>query len=499
MTLICVDAGTTVIKVVAYDQDGRERAIERRETVVRRPRPGFAEQDMTEVWDAVVAGIRAVAAQIGEPITGLALTAQGDGCWLVDGDGNPTGPAILWNDGRAGELVAGWRESGVLDEAFRISGCGGFAGLPNAILTWLAEHEPARVENTAAALTCGGWIFSRLTGETVVDESEAAAPWLDVQRREYSDRLLDLYGMPWAKRLLPTLRHDDQRVSPLDDRAANTLGLPAGIPVVLAPYDVASTAIGVGAVKAGSACVILGTTLCTEVVASEIDTNRSTVGLTIPLGVPGLHLRALPTLAGSEVLSWCARMLGFTGAAQLCEEAAAGTPGANGLSFLPYLSPAGERVPFLDERARGSLHGLSLEHSRTDVARAVVEGLTYVILDCLRATGTTPTELRVCGGGANSDAWCQLIADITGLPAYRSVDSEVGAKGAFLTGLVATGAVPDFPEAADRHVHVRDGFEPNGAVTETYQSLFIDFLADRDSAGEEWARHATVRAGLADR
>ena len=173
-------------------------------------------------------------------------------------------------------------------------------------------------------------------------------------------------------------------------------------------------------------------------------------GLTIPFGPPGLYLRAFPTLAGAEVIHWAVRQLGLSDPSDLSELAAKAAPGANGLCFLPYFSPAGERVPFLNTGARGSLFGLSFEHGREQIARAVLEGLSLVIRDCLQASQDAPVPLRVCGlcgGGANSDVWCQLIADVIGTPTFRPVDQEVGAKGAFIAGLVAVGQEADFPSA----------------------------------------------------
>ncbi|MQA03193.1 MAG: carbohydrate kinase [Streptosporangiales bacterium] len=494
MAVVAIDAGTTMIKAVAYDAEGTELAMTRRPTAVTRPRPGHAEQDMGEVWDAVMSCIRSVLAELAEPVDALALTAQGDGCWLVDSDLRPTGPAVLWNDGRSEDIVAGWRAGGVLDEAFRRTGCMGFSGLPNAVLTWLAEQDQDRLQRSAAALTCGGWLFANLTGELAMDHSEAAAPWLDVLQGTYADELLDLYGMPWARRLLPPLRHDDDRVAPVRPEAATALGIAPDTPVVLSSYDIASTAIGVGVVDDRQACSVLGTTLCTEAVTSQPDLRARPVGLTIPLGAPGRYLRAFPTLAGCDVLDWSAELLGLADAAELCTLAATAPAGARGLSFLPYLSPAGERVPFLDAAARGSFAGLSFDHDRACVARAIVEGLTFVIRDCLAECPVAPVELRLCGGGANSAEWGQLIADLTGVPTLRPADAEVGAKGAFLMAQVATGRATDLPSAVAAYVRPAGSYEPAPDTVARYDELFAAFRAARAHAAADWHRLREVGA-----
>lgn len=492
MSVICVDAGTTMIKAVGYADDGSEQVVVRQATVVSRPASGWCQQDMPAVWDAVVYTIRGVLNELGGSVDYVAITAQGDGSWLVDADGAPTGPAILWNDGRAASIVERWTGEGLLERAFRTNGSMTSSGLPNAILTWLHEHDPGRLERSAVSLTCGGWIFSRMTGELAIDISDAAAPFMDIRAREYSPGLLKLYDMEWAQRLLPTVRDDDARTAPLTADAAVQLGLPADTTVVLSSYDIASTAIGVGAVRAGQACSILGTTLCTEVVADEVQLGDDPAGLTVALGLAGRYLRAFPTFAGGEVIQWAVQLLGLEDPIALGELAMRSRPGAGGLAFLPYLSPAGERAPFLNPLARGSFLGLSFEHRREHVARAVLEGLTLVIRDCLEASRAHPTELRICGGGASSPVWAQLIADVTGVPVLRSVDTEIGAKGAFLVGLAATtGASAE--EAAERFVRTRDRFEPDAERAALYEEVFAEFLTLREATAATWPLLARMR------
>jgi xylulokinase len=485
VTAIAIDAGTTTIKVVGYGDDGKELAVSRRPTQVMRPRPGWAEQDMAEVWAAVADAVREVVAALPDPPDMVAVTAQGDGAWLVDGQGRPTGPAVLWNDGRATDRITAWERDGVVREAFRICGSRLSTGMPHAVLAWLRENDPDRVARSSHLLTCGGWLHLKLTGEPAVDESDASAPFMDIRRRDWSDRLFELYGLQWARRLLPELRDDDHRVTTISIPAATETGLPAGIPVVLAPYDICATAIGAGAVSAGQACCILGTTLATEVITDTVVTDQP-VGITVTLGVPGRYLRAFPTMSGGDVLDWGAGMLGLTSVTDLMALAAQGGRGTAGVRFIPYLSPAGERAPFFDPTARGSLSGLSLEAGREDVARALVEGVTMTIRDCLTAAPGSPDRLALCGGGTRSDFWMRLIADVTGLPVTIPASAEVGARGAWLTGLVATGREPDFPTAAARHVEVAATYQPDPEAFDDFSDRYADFLRLRELNRPLW-------------
>lgn len=476
-----------MIKAVVFDESGRELLVTRRDTVVGNPTRERSEQDMDEVWEAVVGAVAEAVQQLGgRRVRLLALTAQGDGAWLVDAEGRPLRPAPLWNDGRAAAVVEQWRTDGVLDEAFRINGSLTNAGLPNAILRTLEVEEPDVLDRADAVLTCGSWLLLQLTGVRGLDSSEASAPWFDIARATYSDELIALYGLEKHRRLLPRLLSDDERVHELAPAAAERLGLAPGTSVVLAPYDIVATAIGAGATEPGQALSILGTTLCTETVIASPDTTGEPSGLTVALGAPQGLVRAYPTLAGTGVIDWTAKLLGLPGAGDVLSLAAGAAPGADGLRVLPYLSPAGERAPFLDAAASGLFTGVTFRHGRAEYARAVLEGLAHVIRDCLEAAPQRPAELRVTGGGAASALWCQMIADVTGVETVRTADAQTGAKGALLTALTALGEQPGVTAAAGALVRERDRFLPDADLRALHDSEHAEFLATRELAAQRW-------------
>jgi xylulokinase len=484
-TVVCVDAGTSLIKAVRYDATGRELAVERRPTVVSTYPDGRSEQDMDEVWTAVADAVRAVTAAEPRGVRAIALTAQGDGAWLVDPAGRPVRPAVLWNDARSAGVVERWRADGVLDEAFRRTGSLGNSGLPHAILHALRESEPAAVTTAHAVLTCGGWLFLQLTGVLGVDRSDASAPWIDQRSGTCTPDLAELYELADLAHLVPPMIEDDRRVQPLTAVAADLLGLPAGLPVVLAPYDIATTAIGSGATAPGESASILGTTLCTETIIGLADAvpgaEAVPTGLTLDLGLAGLALRAFPTLAGTGVLDWLVALLGLPDAAAVPALAATTPPGADGVTVLPYLSPAGERAPFLAPAARGVVTGLSFAHGPAHLARATLEGLAHVVRDCLEAApaGRPDDPLHLCGGGAASDLWSQIIADVTGRTVARTVDSQVGAKGALVVAATALGDHPDIASAAAHLVRERDRLAPDPRRRDLHDARHEQFLQIR--------------------
>ncbi|MGA8113889.1 MAG: FGGY family carbohydrate kinase, partial [Actinocatenispora sp.] len=278
MAVLAIDAGTSVVKAAVF-ADGTELAGVGVPTPSLRPRPGHREQDMTATWQAVVQAVRSVVRRAGVPVTALATTAQGDGCWLVDERLDPVGPAILWNDGRAASIVSRWQRDGALARGYARNGSAGFAGLLNAILAWLVAHEPDRLTRARAALTCNGWLHAALTGHAAADASDASAPFLDLTTGRYAEDLVELFGVAEHARLLPEILDDP--VHPLTARAAGDLGLPPGIPVVMAPYDVPATALGLGVTDIGQAYCVLGTTLCAAAPVAGRPDGGEPAGLTL--------------------------------------------------------------------------------------------------------------------------------------------------------------------------------------------------------------------------
>ncbi len=258
------------------------------------------------------------------------------------------------------------------------------------------------------------------------------------------------------------------------------MGLPVGTPVVLAPYDVVTGAVGSGVSRPGSAVAILGTTLCVAASSDDPRLDRDPNGMTLPLGAPGTPTRwllAYATLTGTEALDWTARLLGTADAASVVRLAADSRHEEVPLVW-PYLSPAGERAPFLDRGAAGELRGLRLDHDRADVARGVLEGLTLAVLDCLEAIGDVE-QLALCGGGARSELWSQLIADAAGVPVHRSAVDEVGAWGAALHAGVALGRFADLDEAVGALERPTRTLSPRQGATDRFQERLARLRSTR--------------------
>ncbi len=482
---LSVDAGTSLVKAVLLSPDGCQLASARIAIPILRPAPGHAEQDMRAVWAAVVTVCREALARYKGQVLGVVTTAQGDGVWLMDACGEPAANASLWNDGRAAEgLHPEW-----IGKAFAVSGSVAYAGLPSAILPWLRTHRPETLQKARWMLTANGWLHFKLTGAALADRSDASNPFGDLRLGavEYSEELLALYGISDLHYLLPAICPDFTPLGSLQAAAARALGLTAGLPVVMAPYDIASAAAGCGTVEPGEGCLILGTTICAEVIASSPGLDRVPAGTTLALP-DGLYMRAMPTLTGCEALDWAMRLLGLTAHEDFDGLAASVPPGSGNLAFLPYLSPAGERAPFLDAAAKGSFLGLDLQHGRAHLARAVLEGLSFAVCDCLEAAlGKSPARLAVCGGGARSSLWCQMIADVCGCAVMRGRAAETGTQGALAYALAATGQAASLAQAVRALLGEAQHFFPDRERHDSYQQLFRRFQQLRKEAAASWA------------
>jgi erythritol kinase len=414
---IGIDVGTSVVKAAAFDERGRAVAVESR-PVALDIRGGRVEQDMDQVYGAVVDVLDALTASGREPVELVGLTGQGDGVWLVDEDGRPVRQAISWMDGRAHGLVDRWQSSGVFESVFRRTGSAMFPGCPGPVLAWLDRHEPKSLDAAATALYCKDMVFQRLTGVRATDVSDASMPFLDPRTRAYSPEVLEALGLAHRRHLL----------APVSDPVA-TGTLPSGARISNGPYDLPACALGAGVTAPGDGLLIVGTCLASLVAISDLDLAGEPAGLYISTDRPGHWLRAMPAMVGTAALDW---VLTTTGVhhAEVDALLDATPPGAHGVRVLPYFAPSGERAPFVEPRLRAELSGVSLESTKADLIRATCEGIGFAARHCLEAAGLSGT-LAICGGGTRSPAWMRLFADVLGRP-LRIVEGEVGARGAVL-------------------------------------------------------------------
>lgn len=479
-TYLGVDIGTTVTKAALFDEAGRTLGVAERATRLDRPGDNRVEQEVEDVLHSVAGVIGDVP---GASVTGsvpalLAVTGQGDGCWLVDAQGRGVRPAVSWMDGRAGRILAEWEADGTAGSVFRATGNALFPGAMACILRWLDEHEPQTLDRAVTAGYCKDVVFQRLTGMRATDPSDASLPFGAPDGSGYSTEALKLCRLDHRADLLaPVVR--PLPVAPLDAAGAAVTALPEGTPVVSGPFDLSACATGAGVAEVGDGLLIIGTTLGCAVLTGTMDRTAHPAGMHLATARRDRWLRILPAMVGCASLDWVLGTLGLEHT-RLDEALEASHPGAGGVEVLPYLAPSGERAPFVDPRAHGQLTGLRLTTTREDIVRAMCEGIAFAARDCFTATPLSG-RLMVCGGGARSRPWLQIFADVLQRPLQVAPTPNVGTRGAVLNALQATG----------RSVDAASWTRPEGVVEPREE------LADHyDESFARYRRHVAAARGF---
>jgi len=498
--LIGIDAGTSVVKAVAFDYLGNEVCVHETPMPLRQPEPLWIEQDMSELWETVKVCLCSIASQLKElkrDIAGIGITSTGDGTWIIDREGQPVRGGILWCDGRAGKVVERLHAEGIAQRAFDICGTAVFTGSQAAQLLWLRENEPESLRKAHIIFHAKDWLFFKLTGLVTSDETDESLTMLRMSTRQYDPELFKIFDIEDLYLKFPPVKATVENVGPLLPAVAAELGLPEGVLVGSGPMDVAACALGTGAVEHGQASSILGTAGIHEVIMEEPNLEPRMVGMTLCHGVKGRWMRMLAAMTATPNLDWFLREMGAGIGLEAreagqdvyayLEKVVESVPaGSEGVIFHPYLFPGGERGPFVKPTARASFTGLNLNHTARHLLRAVYEGVAFATLDCYRHMPIDPEVIFLSGGGANSAAWCQIIADCLGKPVSVPEGSQFGAKGAALNIGIAVGLYRDAQEAVAASVRTARLYEPNLTSTKLYDQLYKVYQQTAERQMDLW-------------
>ena len=507
--LIGIDAGTSVVKAVAFDFEGNEVCVHEAAVQLRRPERSWVEQDMNELWETVKTCLGEVVRKLRESkkdLAGIGITSTGDGTWIIDRDGNPVRNGILWCDGRASNVVERWHSRGVAEAAFEICGTSVFTGSQCAQLAWLREFEPESFGRAHIIFHAKDWLFYKLTGIISSDETDESLTMLRMSTRQYDSELFRIFGIEDLYSKFPPVKPTESNCGYPTNACASELNIPAGTLIGSGPMDVAACALGTGAIEHGQASSILGTAGIHQVIMSEPLIEPKMVGMTLCHGVKGRWLRMLAAMTATPNLDWFLSELGgsLTGDQALVgedkykviESLAASVPtGSDGVIFHPYLFPGGERGPFVKPTARASFTGLSLDHSCRHLLRAVYEGVAFATLDCYRHMLIDPKVVCLSGGGAKSPTWCQILADCLGKPMSVPAGSQFGAKGAAINAGVAAGFYSSAQEGVKHAVKMDRLYEPNLSNTRLYQELYQVYQKTAERQMDLWDLRASILKG----
>lgn len=498
--LLGIDAGTSVIKAAVFDPTGEELSRGAASVPITNPAPHMAEEDMETVWQAAITAIRDAVSAAGVPaeeIVAVSATGQGDGNWLINANGTPAGPAVLWTDGRAGSTIDRWYEDGTVSAQFDISGTGPYAGTSSAILRWRKDHEPESLSGVTN-LWCKDWIEYRLTGDISTDASDASLSGIDARTRQWSQEVLRTWGIDDVREVLPPIKSATDLAGHVTQAASEATGLPEGTPVYKGQMDITASSLGVGVARPGDCMAVIGTAGIVTVATDTLENGFAPAdsGWVIPHS-PSTWIRAMGMNFCTPNLDWFLEQLGAGYRAQaaetgedifaLLDRVVTQTPvGSRGVLFHGYLAPGGERAPFVKPSARGSFTGITGSHTTDDMLRAVYEGVAYGIRDCLDSIPTEVRVVRMAGGGANSTVWCQIFADVLGRTIEVPAGTEFGAKGAAIVAGVGAGVFESYEKGADATVRVRRTYEPDPDRAATYNRFFPIYRRTRQALMPLW-------------
>ncbi len=468
-----IDVGTGGTRALLIDGQGKVRhARTAPHEDMRMERPLWAEQRPENWWDAAQLAIRGVLAQAGVPgheVRGIGLSGQMHGLVLLDDADRVIRPALIWCDQRSQAQVDAINQCVGKQMVLASTANPVLTGFTLPKLLWVRDHEPALFARVRKMLLPKDYVRFRLTGEYASDVSDASGTALfDVVRRRWSYELASALGVD--RTILPAVSESAVVTGKVTPAAAGATGLAAGTPVVAGGGDQAASAIGNGIVEPGLVSCTIGTSgvVFAHMAAPAYD----------PAGRVHTFCHAVPetwhvmgvTQGAGLSLQWFRNQLApGNDYDALTAEASRAPAGSNGLYWLPYLM--GERTPHLDAAVRGGWIGLTASHTRADLIRSLLEGVSYSQKDCLdiiEQLGAPVTSVRVSGGGARSAFWRQMLADVFGKRVVVLETQEGSAYGAALLALAGTGGYASINELCRAAIHEVESIEPRPSEREIY-------------------------------
>ena len=472
-----LDVSTTATKAVLLDAEGEVRAVGTSEYRYETPRPLWSEQDPALWWQATVAAIGdalGAGGVGGDAVEAVGLTGQMHGLVALDSADRVLRPAILWNDQRTAAECDLIRELVGRERLIAVTGNDALPGFTAPKLLWVRRNEPEVWSSIAHVLLPKDLVRLRLTGGHAVDRADGAGTILfDLAERDWSAEIVDALGIDRA--WLPATFEGPEVTGTITSEAAAATGLRTGTPVVAGGGDQAAAAVGVGSVTPGVSSLSLGTSGVVFTTTEDPTVEPEGRLHAFCHAVPGRwHLMGVMLSAAGSLRWYRDALAPGVGFDELVDEASRVPAGSDGLLFLPYLS--GERTPHPDPLARGAFVGLTVNHGRAHLTRAVLEGVAFGLRDSLelmRAMGLVPsTEIRATGGGVKSSLWRQVLADVLEARIVTTSTAEGAAQGAATLAAVGGGWFPTVEEACRALVRIREPTEPSpdaGAYAGAYR------------------------------
>ncbi|ONI47731.1 xylulokinase [Candidatus Epulonipiscium fishelsonii] len=483
---IGVDLGTSGTKTVLFDEIGKKISSHTIEYDLIQPQNGWAEQNPADWWNATVGTIKEVIKKSDvnpSDIKGLGISGQMHGLVMVDKHGEVLRNSIIWCDGRTGEECKEITETIGKERLIEITANPALTGFTAGKILWVRKHEPELYEQCHQILLPKDYIRYKLTGLYGAEVSDASGTnLLDIAKLQWSKEILDKLNI--SQDLMPKLANSVDIAGNISEEASKSTGLTMDTIVCYGAGDNASAGIGTGVVSTGKAFTTIGTSGVVFAHSDEPQIDKQGRVHTFCSAVPNKYTIMSCTLSAGLSLKWfrdnfctseieVAKYLGKD-SYDIVNEGVEKLPiGSDKLIFLPYLM--GERSPILDENARGVFFGLSAIHTKYHMIRAIMEGVMYSqkqCLDVINGIGVFPKEMYACGGGAKSEFWRQMMADIYNTEVLTVQNEEGPALGVAILAAVACGKYKDVESACEVMIKTKSALEANPTNHESYDKFY---------------------------
>lgn len=473
---IGVDLGTSAVKLLLMDGQGKILNTVSREYPLEFPHPGWSQQAPEDWKKAVFEGIPELLTGFdGKEVKGIGCGGQMHGLVILDKEDRVIRPAILWNDGRTarqvdylnnviGKKVLSQRTANIA-----------FAGFTAPKVLWVREEEPENFARIAKLMLPKDYINYILTGVHSCDYSDASGMLLlDVEHKCWSKEMLDLCGLTEAQ--MPRLFESYEKIGVVKPEIAKQLGLPENVVVAAGAGDNAAAAVGTGVVGDGGCNISLGTSGTVFISSARFGVD-STNGLhAFAHADGGYHLMGCMLSAAS-----CNKWL-MDEIYRVSDYGAEQAPitedklGRNHVYFLPYLM--GERSPINDTNARATFIGMTMDTTRADLTQAVLEGVAFAIRDSVevaKSLGISVTSSMICGGGAKSPLWKKIMANVLNIPLHSPASEQGPGMGGAMLAMVACGEYATVGDACKAMVSIASTVEPEPELAALYEKRYQQF------------------------
>lgn len=504
-TILSIDLGTSALKLILVDSNGKLMGSVTESYNIQIPQPGWAEQKPGDWIGALIKGVKRLKQESPDAmydVAGIGITGQMHGLVSLDKNGVPVCNAIIWADKRCEEEVGELEANFSLDTWMNMTG-----NRPNVSFTlpkilWLRHHVSNIFNRVSHFLLPKDYVRFWLTGNYATDPTDASATLMfDIVNKCWADDVLTAFDIERA--MLPDILGSSDIAGVLSHEAAGLLDIRPGIPVICGLGDAEAQAVGNCVVDDDSWLCIIGTGGQIFTPVDRVIVDKKARVHTLCHGVPDKWHMMGATLSAGASLQWLAEHIfqvrGYKAYDELVNTVDLTSCGSDGLIFLPYLF--GERTPIMDPKAKGAFIGFDFHHTKSHMVSAVLEGVLFSLYESINILadlkGKYPEAITITGGAAQSMVWRQMAANIFGMPIIRHIDLAGSTYGAAILTAVGLAIYPSIKACAEAWIESGDVTHPNMVLHDNYLAYFDVYKGLYSSLKDSFDKLDTLYKGSA--